>query len=74
MNEKEKENYFELEFEGEYLNGERDGKGKKYDINGNLKFEGEYLNGKRWSGKRKEYNKYGKIIFEGQYLNGKRRN
>ena len=32
-------------FEGEYLNGERNGKGKEYDWNGNLIFEGEYLNG-----------------------------
>ena len=32
-----------LLFEGEYLNGERNGKGKEYDYNGQLKFEGEYL-------------------------------
>ena len=44
-----------LIFEGEYLNGERHGKGKDYFSNGQLKFEGEYLNGKR-SGKGKEYN------------------
>ena len=36
-----------LEFEGEYLNGERNGKGKEYFDNGKLEFEGEYLNGKR---------------------------
>ena len=35
-----------LEFEGEYLNGIRNGKGKEYYNNGELKFEGEYLNGK----------------------------
>ena len=34
-----------LEFEGEYLNGERNGKGKEYYDNGKLIFEGEYLNG-----------------------------
>ena len=34
-------------FEGEYLNGERNGKGKEYDAIGKLDFEGEYLNGKR---------------------------
>ena len=33
-------------FEGEYLNGEKNGKGKEYSIN-KLKFEGEYLNGKK---------------------------
>ena len=32
-------------FEGEYLNGKRNGKGKEYDFNGKLKFEGEFLNG-----------------------------
>jgi len=36
-----------LIFEGEYLNGKRDGKGKEYYLNGQLKFEGEYLDGKR---------------------------
>jgi len=40
-------------FEGEYLNGERNGKGKEYYDNGELKFEGEYLKGER-NGKRKE--------------------
>ena len=30
-------------FEGEYLNGERNGKGKEYYDNGKLKFEGEYI-------------------------------
>ena len=33
----------ELYFEGEYLNGERNGKGKEYNNNGKIKFEGEYL-------------------------------
>ena len=37
-----------LEFEGEYLNGERNGKGKEYNYYGKLEFEGEYLNGRRW--------------------------
>ena len=36
-----------LVYEGEYLNGERNGKGKEYYDNGRLRFEGEYLNGKR---------------------------
>ena len=35
-----------LLFEGEYLNGEINGKGKEY-VDGELVFEGEYLNGKR---------------------------
>ena len=32
---KKKENKY-VEFEGEYLNGERNGKGKEYNINGEL--------------------------------------
>ena len=44
--EKEK-NYGKLEFEGEYLNGERNGKGKDYYDKGGKEFEGEYLNGER---------------------------
>ena len=32
-------------YEGEYLNGKRNGKGKEYDEKGNIIFEGEYLNG-----------------------------
>ena len=59
-----------IKFEGEYLNGERNGKGKEYDENGELIFEGEYLNGKKYNGKGKEFNKDGKIIFEFEYLNG----
>ena len=58
-----------IKFEGEYLNGERNGKGKEYD-RGSLSFIGEYLNGKR-NGKGKEYY-YNDLIFEGEYLNGKR--
>ena len=34
-------------FEGEYLNGLRNGKGKEYNSKGDLIFEGEYLNGER---------------------------
>ena len=37
----------QLIFEGEYLNGERNGIGKEYYYDGELKFEGEYLNGKK---------------------------
>ena len=59
-----------LIFEGEYLNGERNGKGKEYNyLNGKLEFEGEYLNGER-NGKGKEYIRNGKLEFEGEYLNG----
>ena len=43
-----------LLFEGEYINGERNGKGKEYDKDEKLVYEGEYLKGKR-NGKGKEY-------------------
>ena len=64
-----------IKFEGELLNGKKNGLGKEYHVNGNIKFEGEYLNGKR-NGKGKEFNNLGNLIFEGEYkygdkLNGK---
>ena len=58
-----------LLFEGEYLNGKRNGIGKVYEES-NLIFEGVFLNGKR-NGIGKEYS-HNEIIFEGEYLNGKR--
>ena len=58
-----------LIFEGEYLNGKRNGKGKEYNNEGNVIFEGEYKNGKR-NGKGKIYGKYGKKLFEGEFLKG----
>ena len=67
---KEYDNYCNLIFEGDYLNGERNGKGKEYNKCGDLLFEGEYHNGKR-EGKGKEYFR-NELIFEGEYLNGKR--
>ena len=44
-----------LLFEGEYINGIRNGRGKEYDIYGDLLFEGEYLYGKKWNGIIKYY-------------------
>ena len=35
-----------LKYEGEYLNGKRNGNGKEYNRNGELIYEGLYLNGK----------------------------
>ena len=60
-----------LLYEGEYLNGERYGKGKEYYTDGKIMFEGEYLNGVR-NGKGKEFYLNGKLRFEGEYLNGER--
>jgi len=62
-----------IEYEGEYLNGKRNGKGKEYDFNGKLIFEGEYLNGQR-NGKGKEYYANGILAFEGEFLNDKKWN
>ena len=57
-------------FEGEYLKGKRNGKGKVYDYDDILIFEGEYLNGKK-NGKGKRYYDNGKLMFEGEYFDGK---
>jgi len=59
-----------IAYEGEYLNGERNGKEKNM-IHGNLIFEGEYKNGKRngkgnWKGKK--YNDNGNLRFEGRWI------
>ena len=63
-----------LIFEGEYINGERKGKGKEYHYKYNrLLFEGEYINEKR-NGKGKEYNLNNNLKFEGEYKNGKKWN
>ena len=52
-------------YEGEYLGGKRNGKGKEFRYD-QLIFEGEYLNDEKWNGKGKEY--------EGEYLNRERWN
>ena len=40
-----------LWFEGEYLNGKRNGKWKEYNHKDNILFDGEYNNGLIWNGK-----------------------
>ena len=57
----------ELKFEGEYINGKRNGKGKEY-YNKEIIFEGEYLNNKRWNGKGKEYYLNGELLGEYIYI------
>ena len=49
-------------YEGEYLNGERNGKGKEYNNYGELIFEGKYYNDKRWNGKGYNKNNIMKIV------------
>jgi len=60
-----------LAFEGEFINGIKNGKGKEYNKSGNMVYEGEYLNGER-HGKGKEFNLYNDLIFEGEYMHGKK--
>ena len=60
-----------LLFEGNYLNGEENGKGKEYHEE-KLIFEGEYLYDHRITGK--EYYKSGKLEYEGEYLFDKKWN
>ena len=59
--EKEK-NIIIIIFEGEYLNGKRNGTGREYFIDNILRFEGIYLNGKKWEGK--GYDKLNNIVYE----------
>ena len=68
---KEYDFFGKLEYEGEYINGERNGKGKEYK-NNEIKFEGEFLNGKRWKGIIKQYDYRGKLGYEGEYFIGER--
>ena len=53
-----------LLYEGEYLDGLREGKGKEYYPNGNLKYDGCFSRGAP-HGQRKEYDFLGRLIFEG---------
>ena len=64
----------ELIFEGEYLNGLRNGKGKEFDSKGEIKFEGEYLDGKIWNGNGKDLELLNLAEFKGEYFHGKRWN
>ena len=61
----------ELIFDGEYLNGKKNGKGKEYYKNGKIKFEGEYLYDGYLKGK---FYLKEKVEFEGEYLFDKKWN
>ena len=62
-----------LEFNGEYLKGEKSGKGIIYYSTGKILYEGNFLNDKK-NGKGKEYNYKGKIEFDGEYRDGEKMN
>ena len=66
---------YHLIYEGEYLNGKRNGNGKEYDKKGKgiILFEGNYLRGKR-NGEGKQYFDTENLKFKGEYLNGKKWN
>ena len=60
-----------IKYEGQYLNGKRNGKGKEYNKKGDLIFEGEYLYNSKKRGKAFIN---GKLEFEGDYLFNKKFN
>ena len=63
-----------LIYSGEFKNGERNGKGREYNVifkEPLLLYEGEVKSGKR-NGTRKEYDRDNKLIFGGEYLNGEK--
>ena len=62
-----------LIFIGEYLNGQRNGRGKEYNKELKLIFDGEFLNGEK-NGNGKEYYYNGNIKFFGEYKKGKKFN
>ena len=61
----------ELIFEGEYINGRRNGRGIEYYSKNKIGFEGEYLEGKQWNGKEIAYNSDGESAFSIDYTEGK---
>ena len=58
-----------LIFEGEYLNGKKNCKGKEYYINEEFMFKGEYKNDKNQNGK--GYDDLNNVIYELMKVNGK---
>ena len=59
-----------LLFEGQSLNGKRNGEGKEYDLKGNIIFEGEYLDDKKWKGFEMIYDEdNNNILFKYEYSN-----
>ena len=55
-------------YDGEYLNGKKNGEGKEYHVN-KIMFEGKYMNDKKLIGK--QYDKNGNIICKINNTNGK---
>ena len=57
-----------IEYEGSFVNGLKQGKGKEYNDNGKIKYEGDFKNGEH---QRKIYDENGNIIYEGDFSNCK---
>ena len=62
--------YEKVIYDRVFSDGKRNGKGKEFNVDGDILFEGENLNGKKWKGKGKEYHNENNLIFEGEYSNG----
>ena len=60
-----------MKFDGEFLYGEKNKKGKKYNEKGELMLEGFFYNNKICNGKGKSEYKIGKI-YEGEFKNGEK--
>ena len=60
-------NVLENKFEGECIDGKKNGRGKEYGWGKFLLFEGEYKDGKK-EGYGVQYNIIGQIIYKGKYL------
>ena len=61
-----------LKYEGEYLNGEKNGEGiLYYRLSGYINYIGNFKDGKK-DGQGKEYDNWGNLIYEGLFSNDKR--
>ena len=59
-----------IEYEGEYKNGKRHGKGKEYyPMTNTLKYSGQFKNDK-YDGKGELYTEDGKLKYKGKFKNG----
>ena len=62
--------YGNVKYDGDFSNGEKEGKGKYIYKDGKI-YEGEWVKGKK-NGKGIIYNKDGSILYEGDFVNDKR--
>ena len=60
-----------LLYEGEYLCGKKNGKGKYFSIIGNVSYDDEFLNGLK-HGMAKEYSIFETVEYKGEFIYGQR--